>query len=137
MVVGNAFDEAQRLGAGVLLFAGEKIEPLLVNAHKGRIALGVELSGPVSDWLADDVLGAMLELRASRIASALTTSWSCSPMPIRRGSTRISSCSASSSARASGAGRTRSSSSPLIRAVGSTTSPIFTGKSAWRRVAHE
>jgi hypothetical protein len=64
MVVGNAFDEAQRLGAGVLLFAGEKIEPLLVNAHKGRIALGVELSGPVSDWLADDVLGAMLELRA-------------------------------------------------------------------------
>jgi hypothetical protein len=48
----------------MLLFAGAEIEAPLVTAQKRRIALAVELSGPVRDWLADDVLGAMLDLRA-------------------------------------------------------------------------
>jgi hypothetical protein len=64
MVVGDALDEAERLGAGVLLFAGEERGTSILATQKRRIALAVELSGPVRDWLTDDVLGAMLELRA-------------------------------------------------------------------------
>lgn len=65
LLVGDVFDTAERLGAGVLLFdRDQKIQSPVGTADR-RIVLGVELSNSVRDWLADDVLGAMLALRAA------------------------------------------------------------------------
>jgi hypothetical protein len=64
LVVGDAFGEAERLSAGVLLFASEETRTSSLDGPERRIALGVELAGSVRAWLADDVLGTMVELRA-------------------------------------------------------------------------
>jgi hypothetical protein len=63
VVVGDAFDEATRLGAGVLFFAGEDTSAPPADGRDRRVALGVELIGSVRSWLADDVLGAVVDLR--------------------------------------------------------------------------
>ncbi|MHB8464029.1 MAG: LLM class flavin-dependent oxidoreductase [Acidimicrobiales bacterium] len=64
MLVGGTFDEAERLGAGLLLFTSRDTSPPPIAGRERRIALGVEVAGSVRDWLAEDVLGAMLGLRA-------------------------------------------------------------------------
>jgi hypothetical protein len=58
---GDGVDEAERLGAGVLRLDGATCRE--VDWRARRIALAVDVAGPVRDWLASDVLGAMVDLR--------------------------------------------------------------------------
>lgn len=62
IVVGDAGEAADRLGAGVLNL--EDGARRAVDGRARRIALGIDIPSPVSDWLAADVLGAILDLRA-------------------------------------------------------------------------